>query len=117
MLAMAIRTAPEQALRETSVDALKPTTTGESPMKRLSILAGLLVAMLLASVVPAEANAPRQVNREDDIALTLHCDGFRLVDEAQVFVHIQRFFGSDGRWSHITVHLDWNGVITKNVIK
>ncbi|HVQ89194.1 MAG TPA: hypothetical protein VMT88_13545 [Actinomycetes bacterium] len=81
-------------------------------MKRAWILIVVAVAVLLASSVPAQAAPPRQTTRVDNFTLTIRCDGFKLHDDVQVSVHIQRFFTSDGKRSRATVHIRWQGVIT-----
>jgi hypothetical protein len=76
------------------------------------IVAVFVALGMLAFNAPSEAAAPQQTTRQEELTLTLRCDGFELYDEAQVDVHIQRFFTNDGNHRHVTVHVRWQGVIT-----
>ncbi|MEO8328438.1 MAG: hypothetical protein ABI586_00395, partial [Candidatus Nanopelagicales bacterium] len=81
-------------------------------MRRTGVLTFVLSLMLLAWSAPSQATTPRQTTHEDNFRFTLRCDGFKLFDDVQATVHIQRFFTNDGKRSRATVHVRWQGVIT-----
>ncbi|MEA2580246.1 MAG: hypothetical protein QOE83_1138 [Actinomycetota bacterium] len=81
-------------------------------MRRISILALGVAALLFVPVASAQAHPPHQATDESDFVLRIRCDGFTLVDQVHIEGRLQRFFNEDGTRRRVTIHNRWEGTIT-----
>jgi hypothetical protein len=81
-------------------------------MRRISILALGVAALLFVPIASAQARPPRQATDESNFTLRLRCDGFTLVDRVHTEGRLQRFFNEDGTRRRVTIHNRWEGTMT-----